>query len=121
MTTRKQPRGKTTLAGVGHRHRMRREYLLKHHIDGSGCPECGRPIFRDPALNHDRRPLHADHWPIPRAVAGPHALASRLICASCNLAAGGRLRAALAGERLSDDSDRALDHERDRLAMDWPP
>jgi len=95
---------------------MQRERLLQALVEGSGCPICDRPMFRDKARNHDGLPLHADHWPIPRAIAGPRALASRLTCGSCNMAAGGRLRAAIAGERMSDHSE--ADH--DRLAFAWP-
>lgn len=116
VARKQSPRGQTTLSGLGQRHRVNREKLLRALVDGSPCPGgCGNPIYRDPARNHDHRPLHADHWPIPRAIAGPHALASRLICATCNLAAGGRLRAELAGERVSD-----AEPDRTGLVFAWP-
>lgn len=111
----KTPKGKTHLAGLGNRHRLQRDRLLRLHIDGSGCPECGRPIFRDKDLNPGAMPLHADHWPIPRAIAGPHALASRLTCGPCNLSAGGRLRAELAAGHSEP-----VEPDRTGLAFAWP-
>lgn len=111
----KQPRGKTTTSGLGHRHRLQRERLLRMLVDGSPCELCGRPRYRDAARNHDGQPLHADH-PVPRAIAGPSQLATRLCHGSCNTASGGRLRAALAGQQVSDDSE----PDRSGLAMQWP-
>lgn len=115
---RKPAKGQTTLSGLGHRHKMQRERLLRLHVDGSPCPGdgCGRPIYRDKARNPGGMSLHADHWPIPRALAGPGVLASRLVCGPCNLAAGGRLRAELAAERLSEYSE----PDRTGLVFPWP-
>ena len=84
-------------------------------VEGSPCELCGRPRFRDAARNPDGMALHADH-PIPRAIAGPHSLATRLVHGSCNTREGGRLRATLAGQAVSDDSDRDLTV----LAFAWP-
>jgi hypothetical protein len=112
---RPKPKGRTTLSGLGQQHRVNRERLLRALVDGSPCDLCGRPRFRDPLMNFDGKPLHADHE-LPRAIAGPRQLATRLVHATCNLAAGGRLRAAIAGERLSE----AIEPERGRLAFPWP-
>jgi hypothetical protein len=116
MPSRRQPKGLTHTKGLGNRHRLQRERLLRMHVDGQPCPICQAPMHRDAARNRDGMALHADHWPVPRAIAGPQSLASRLVCGSCNCAAGGRLRAALAGQQVSDDSDRDLTV----LAFAWP-
>jgi len=115
VASRKPARGKTTTSGLGHRHKLQRDRLLRMLVEGSPCPICGRGLFRDAARNHDGWPLHADHS-MPRAVAGPHVLADRLTCATCNLSAGGKLRATLAGQQVSDDSDRDMTV----LAFPWP-
>jgi hypothetical protein len=108
MPSRKPARGKTTTSGLGHRHKLQRERLLRMLVDGSPCPLCGLPMFKQ------TQRLHADHSQ-PRAIHGPHVLADRIVHASCNMREGGRLRAALAGQ-VVDDSDRDLTV----LAMAWP-
>ncbi len=44
-------------------------------------------MYREAWRNIDRLPLHADHTR-SRAVAGPNALADRLIRATCNMSRG---------------------------------
>ena len=109
MTTRKQPRGRTTLSGLGHRHRTQRERLLQALPDGSACPLCSEPMWKR------TQKLHADHS-VPRAIAGPHGLADRIVHQSCNTREGGRLRAALAGQQVSEHSE----PNRTGLAFAWP-
>lgn len=87
---------------------------MRAHVDGSPCELCGRGMWRDKTLNFDGISLHADHE-IPRAVAGPMALASRLVHGSCNSRSGGLLGAALHGKGIREPDD-----ERTRLAFAWP-
>lgn len=113
---RKAAKGRTHTAGLGRKHQLARERLLRAHVDGSPCPECQRPLCRDAWRNHDGRPPHADHHPVPRALAGPGVMPSRLTCAECNLRAGGQLRAVLAAERLGEHNE----PDRSGLVFDWP-
>lgn len=64
-TNQNKPAGKanTTQRGYGWEHQKARERLLRQHRDGTPCAECGKPMYRDPARNHDEQPLHADHGP----------------------------------------------------------
>ena len=71
----------TTQRGYGHTHQKRRQALLRGHQDGTPCPWCGRPMYRNPQHNWDHQPLHADHTN-PLAKGGEHA--DRLMCATCN-------------------------------------
>ncbi|WP_155292969.1 hypothetical protein [Rhodococcoides fascians] len=70
-----QRRGKTTTQkGLGHAHQEQRRHLLRVHIDGTPCAECGEPMFKTQALD-------ADHE-LARAHGGKKA--NRLLHASCN-------------------------------------
>lgn len=51
----------TTQRGYGHQHRKIRKALIAKHVDGSPCPWCGQPMYKNPDLNPDRKPLAADH------------------------------------------------------------
>lgn len=54
--------GRTTSRGYGYReHQKPRERLLKTHRDGSPCPVCKLPMWRDRTRNHDQMALEADH------------------------------------------------------------
>jgi hypothetical protein len=99
--------GGTTAKGLGHRHRQRRELLLRRHVDGSPCELCGQPMFR-------AQGLQADHSR-PRALHGPRELADRLTHSWCNESAGGRLGAQLNGKRSGRSEP-----DRSGLAMPWP-
>jgi 5-methylcytosine-specific restriction endonuclease McrA len=106
MTARKQARGKTHLKGLGNRHRLARERLLRHHVDGSLCELCGEPMFRSQKLDADHS--HA------RVLYGPHATrADRLTHQSCNRAEGARLGNALRDNGYSEP-------DRTGLSMPWP-
>jgi hypothetical protein len=98
-------RPSSTAKGLGHRHRLQRERLLRAHIDGTPCDLCGEPMLR-------QQQLQADHS-TPRAIAGVHHLADRLVHASCNASAGARLGNAMRANE-SHDAD------RERLAFAWP-
>jgi hypothetical protein len=102
-------RGSTHLKGLGNRHRLQRERLMRALPDGSPCPICQLPMWKG------TQRLHADHE-VPRAIAGPHALATRIVHGHCNESAGGRLAAELNGRSHSGLSE--LD--RSNLAMPWP-
>jgi hypothetical protein len=117
VASRQRPRGATHLKGLGNRHRLQRERLMRAHVDGSPCGLCGRPMYRDRAQNHDGQPLHADHE-VPRAIAGPQSLATRLVCGSCNTREGGRLRAAIAAGR--SEPIEPIEPDRTGLAFAWP-
>jgi hypothetical protein len=80
------------------------------HVDGSLCGICQRPMFKA------TQRLHADHWPVPRAIAGPRALASRLVHGACNESEGSKLALVLSGKSLSEQSK----PDRSNLAMRWP-
>jgi hypothetical protein len=105
---RPRPRPTTTARGLGHRHRQRRETMLRQHVEGSLCELCGEPMFR-------AQGLQADHE-VPRAIAGPRALASRLVHSWCNARAGGILGAERNGRSHSGRSEA----DRSGLAMPWP-
>lgn len=65
--------------------------LMVKHKDGSPCPECGKPMWKDPARNWDNQPLHADH---PPGSAQKYAknkrdnLPKRLLHGKCNQSGG---------------------------------
>lgn len=116
----KQPRKPSSTArGLGPAHRARREMLLRNHVDGTICPLCPNPMFRDPLLNFDGQVLHADHSNA-RALYGNHQLADRLAHGQCDAREGGRLRARLAGERLRDDGEQIEPVDLGRRLLDWP-
>lgn len=47
--------------GYGQRHVKQRERLMRQLVDGSPCPHCGRPMYRNPEHNFDGAPLEANH------------------------------------------------------------
>ncbi|WP_458681939.1 hypothetical protein [Prescottella equi] len=87
----------TTEKGLGWKHRQQRERLLRNHVDGTLCWWCNLPMHRDPAKNHDGRPLEADHS-LARSRGGTKA--DRLLHAECNRSRG----------------DGSRDHQRPALA-----
>lgn len=112
----------STARGLGHTHQQHRERLLLRHVDGTPCFWCGARMFRDPARNPDRRPLHADHSR-SRAQYGTVGNApDRLLHASCNESRGDgsrdHLRPALAyAIPLEPDADPDLGTLR---YFQWP-
>lgn len=87
--------------GLGTQHEHQRARLLANHIDGSLCWWCNEPLYRDAALNPDRRSLNADHSHA-RSKGGTQA--DRLLHDRCNKSRGdGRrdhLRPALNGTQV---------------------
>jgi hypothetical protein len=91
----------TTERGLGWDHQRTKRRLLAAHIDGSPCPcldtgDCGPacpcraaghalPMYREPTLNPDGRPLEADHT-LARAHGGTRA--DRLLLSTCNRSRG---------------------------------
>ena len=112
----KKKRKTTTEKGLGRRHQLQREKLLKKHQDGSPCWWCGKPMFRDKEKNWDGFSLAADHT-VARAHGGK--LADRLLHHTCNSTrgAGGdidevrpaALREKIAGSGVNPGSSLALD------------
>ncbi|AQX70124.1 AAA family ATPase [Corynebacterium stationis] len=51
----------TTERGLGWEHQKNRDGLMAVHVDGTPCWWCGKPMYREPALNHDGKSLAADH------------------------------------------------------------
>lgn len=82
---------KTADRGYSSRHRKKRESLFAQLEDGTPCPECGEPMYRDATKNFDRAPLEADH---PKGYAQKYAdnkranLPRRLIHRRCNRSGG---------------------------------
>lgn len=74
----------TTERGYGWRHQQVRKRLMYNHRDGTPCPGCGNPMYRDPTKNHDGAALEADHSQDLKNH-GPGD-ADRLICRTCNRA-----------------------------------
>lgn len=81
----------STQRGYDYAHQRRRKALLAQHIDGSPCPECGKPRWREATKNFDGFPLEADH---PPGHAQKHAQnkranpARRLLHKTCNARGG---------------------------------
>lgn len=78
--------GNSEAVGLGWGYRKRRDAAIRAMPDGTPCPGCGRPMYREAARNHDGRALHYDHV-IPRAFGG-HNGPMRLTCSTCNIRAG---------------------------------
>lgn len=72
--------------GYGWNHRRNRQRLLYNLVDGTPCPGCGKPMYKDPAKNHDGAALEADHTRDLKHY-GP-SQADRLLCRTCNRARG---------------------------------
>jgi len=92
------PKKRTTTAkGLGWTHQKQRAALMAKHVDGTLCPcqpGCGPgcpcvddplPMYRDPRMNIDGRPLAADHQ-LSRSQGGTRA--NRLLLATCNESRG---------------------------------
>lgn len=47
--------------GYGWRHQQVRKRLMYNLVDGSPCPFCGKPLYKEPARNFDGAALEADH------------------------------------------------------------
>jgi hypothetical protein len=105
-------RQSTTHRGYGWRHQRIRTRLLFQLKDGTPCPGCGRPMYRDPAKNHDRAPLEADHEADLKHH-GPGD-ANRLLCRTCN-----RSRGAGHDERLPLNRDPEPDDTSGPTAWSW--
>ena len=82
--------GNTTALGMGYAWQQDRKRAIAAMPQGTPCPLCGRPMYREAVRNHDGRALHYDHV-IPRALGG-HDGPRRLTCSTCNMRAGQRLR-----------------------------
>lgn len=113
--------GKTTEKGLGWHHQQAIQRLKDRHVDGSPCPECGRPRWLDPTKNFDYVPggkkrgngvLQGDHSKMPRSKAIrlglPVLPPDRLLHAECNRIRGAR-----------DDSE-IMSSSEEVLTMPWP-
>ena len=89
--------GNTTALGMGYAWQQDRKRAITAMPQGTPCPLCGKPMYREAARNHDGRALHYDHI-IPRSLGG-HDGPKRLTCATCNTRAGQRLGAQLQRSR----------------------
>lgn len=58
---RKPPTKTRQQRGYGRRHEKQRQKLLHNLKDGTPCPHCGKPLYKDPTKNFDRAPLEANH------------------------------------------------------------
>lgn len=77
---RNQPKS-TQSKGLGYAHTQQRKRLLHNHKDGTPCYWCGKPMYRNPEQNWDKKPLAADHIN-PRKNGGK--IATRLLHFTCN-------------------------------------
>lgn len=78
------PAPSSTARGYGYAHRKRRARLLAKAY-GTPCPMCDRIMQPGDKLDLDHS--------VPLALGGT--VGDRIVCRSCNRAAGGRLKAAL--------------------------
>ena len=58
---RKPPTKTRQQRGYGRRHEKQREKLMRNLKDGTPCPHCHRPLYKDPTKNFDGAPLEANH------------------------------------------------------------
>lgn len=72
--------------GYDWNHRRNRARLMYNLVDGTPCPGCGNPMYKDPARNHDGAALEADHTRDLKHH-GP-SQADRLLCRTCNRSRG---------------------------------
>ena len=54
-------KGTTTERGYDNGHKVNRARMLYNLVDGTKCTYCGKPMYREAALNFDQAPLEADH------------------------------------------------------------
>lgn len=91
VTMAAQRKPSSTERGYDSRHQRRRKILLAQLKDGEPCPECHKPMWKDPSKNFDGHPLEADH---PPGSAQKYAKnkrlnpAKRLIHKHCNASGG---------------------------------
>lgn len=101
----------TTARGLGYRHKQQVKHLKDQHAEGTPCWWCGEPMYLAQGLSGDHS--------IPRAIAGPTALADRLLHAPCNTERGDgsrdHLRPALTGRKTKQEQP-----DLGRLVMRWP-
>ncbi|WKE50348.1 hypothetical protein J8244_09460 [Corynebacterium tuberculostearicum] len=101
----------TAERGYGTPHQKRRRQLFAQHVDGTLCPECGRPMYKDAKKNFDGAALEADH---PKGSALKYAenkqatLAKRLLHRTCNRSGGAWDRPRPVPQR--EDSDESAGH-----------
>jgi hypothetical protein len=92
----------TTSRGLGWAHQKQVAELLRRLVDGALCWWCGRPMYRNPLRNWDKRQLQGDHS-VARATGGRKT--DRLLHATCNEQAGDHthdhLRPALTGQHMA--------------------
>jgi hypothetical protein len=72
----------------GYRYQVQRAAAWAALPDGTQCPLCGLPMFKDRGRNPDGRSLHWDHV-VPVAEGGSDGL-KRFVHARCNESRGGR-------------------------------
>ena len=80
-----------------YRHQLQRAAALAALADGTGCPDCGLPMYKDKARNWDGRVLHYDHI-IPVSAGGANG-PKQLCHASCNQSRGGQIGARVTNAR----------------------
>lgn len=113
----------TTQKGLGWQHQQAAKRLRNHHVDGTPCAHCGRPMYLDRTRNWDYDPsttnpysgtLHADHGGMSRAEAIrrglPIPLPDRLLHGTCNIQLGD-------GEQPTDSDATSTPC---KLYMPWP-
>ena len=86
-----KPKTSTDQRGYGWRHQKRRRVLLAQLKDGSPCPECGQPMYKQAERNFDHAALEADHGPgnaLKYADNKQATKATRLLHRTCNRSGG---------------------------------
>jgi hypothetical protein len=119
------------------RHRNAADTLKRNHRDGTICPWCGRPMYRDRTRNFDYDPastsshsgsLHADHSKMSRSEALRRGLPipqpDRLLHGLCNIQRGeghnDHLAAAHAHPPGLRTNSRLTHNDLGAPTMDWP-
>ena len=117
-TSQPAPRPGSTARGLGHHHQQHRSRLMLRHVDGTPCWWCGAKMWRDPARNYDRRPLHADHSRSRSMYGLGNTVADRLLHASCNEQRGDGSRD---DQRPALTGDRPREHDPDLGELTYFP
>lgn len=73
----------STQRGYGVRHKRMRRLLLAQLVDGTPCPWCNKPLYKQPEKNFDGAPLEADHEKDIKTYGTKH-FANRLLHRRCN-------------------------------------
>jgi len=81
----------------GYRHQLQRAAAITAMPDGTQCPVCGLPMYRDKTRNPDGRALHYDHV-IPVSSGGANG-PKRLVHGFCNQSLGGQIGARITNGR----------------------